>query len=332
MRAFTTDASAAVEALVRPGLSAGEISAAMWHAAWTRGYAETSLPIAEYTARYDGFVVFSQPVAAGGGCVILVDCTDALISFHAGGEPPPLAARVRVTPALRDSDVVWSVHVMQRLGLGISVSFANVPRGANPNGWADRLRTTVHEIRAREIQRRSAINAQRRGIAFTDAPASFRDEMAERHRELKDRVEAIHAPTPQDREQFERANERQRKRLIADRSVRRLAAYNAEVAALTAQIPALRADYDRRARENLAARAAIARLEDAASASRSVSERSNAVLSRIDAVERAGIHVLGYDEPASNIDDPALFAEIDRTTELLHDLIPKRAHKLAASL
>jgi len=108
--------------------------------------------------------------------------------------------------------------------------------------------------------------------------------------------------------------------------VRRLEHYRAELERLRDELPAIRADRDRRVALNARISDALSRLEHSWSASRAVTERSMIMDRELDAIERAELPA-DWMTPGPGERLPS-FAELARTIGLLYDLIPKHAQRL----
>ncbi len=295
----------------------------MWQATWARGYEDVVAPAPAARLKEEGFIVFSRAVGKMQYAAI-IDTTRSLWALVTHGSAPPLGSRVRIVPAFVGGEIGWDVTVLETLGLGMSVRFGQ--KAGETTAWATALRYALNRIGEAETERRRAIVAERKTIMALEPIKPFREELDALHEELRKRVDAETAGTAEERIAFERGNEKQRKAVVEACRARRLRRYNEEVALLRTQIPDLQAAHDKRLALNAVTSTAVAELEDAASRSRSISERVGTVEHQLAAVEAAGLPV-SADVDAIDLFGAPEFNEIARTVELLFDLIPRRAGK-----
>jgi hypothetical protein len=312
-----------VDAVKAAGGEPGDLRTAVWQATWARGYEDVVAPAPAARLKEEGFIVFSRGVGTERYAAV-VDTGRALWALVARGPVPPLGARVRVVPAFVGGEIGWDITVLETLGLGLSVRFGQ--KLNETNDWADRLRDAISRISAAEIERRKAIVAERRALIMLDPVKPFAQELDALHEELRLRVEAETAGTPEQRAAYERGNEKQRKAIVEEIKERRRATYEKELALLKERIPELRAAHEKRAAALAEVRTAVADLEDAASRSRGVSERVSIVENQLDAVQSEGV-LVSADLDVLDALGPADFGEISRTVELLYELVPRRAAK-----
>jgi hypothetical protein len=312
-----------VDAVKAAGAEPGDLRAVVWQATWARGYDDVVAPAPAIRLKEQGFVVFARAIAPNRYAAI-IDTTQALWALVARGVLPPLGARVRIVPAFIEGEIGWDVSVLETLELGLSIRFG--PKLEETNAWVDRLRVAIVRIADAEADRRKAIVAERRALVTIEPIAPFREEVDALQEELRKRVDIETAGTPSERLAYERGNEKQRKAIVDECKARRLKRFNEEVQRLKERLPDLQAAYDLRLGANVDRRAAVAELEDAASRSRGVSERVASLESQLSAIEAAAMLVTA-DLDALDELGAADFAELARTIELLHDLIPRRVQK-----
>jgi hypothetical protein len=302
------------------------LRAVVWQATWARGYEDVVAPAPAVRLKEDGFIVFARPIAAQRYATIM-DTGHALWAVVARGVMPPLGARVRIVPAIVQHEIEWNITVLETLGLGLTIRFG--VKAGETSDWTVKLREAVARIAQAEVERRKAIVVERRALVTIEPVKAFREELDALHEELRHRVDAETAGTAEERAAYERGNEKQRKAIVEECKARRLRRYNEELALLRARIPELNAGHEKRLAANSASRAAVAELEDAASRSRGVTERVSTLEHQLAAVEAAGL-LVSADHDALDTLGAHDFDELSRTTELLYDLIPRRAQKRSA--
>jgi hypothetical protein len=312
-----------VDAVKAAGAEPGDLRAVVWQATWARGYDDVVAPAPAIRLKEEGFVIFSRALGperfAG-----IIDTGKALWALVARGLVPPAGSRVRIVPAFVDGELGWEVTTLETLGLGLSIRFG--ARGTETAAWVEFLHDALGRIAETEIERRRAIVAERRALVTIEPIRPFRDELDALHEQMRARVDAETAATPEERAAFDRGNEKQRKAVIDECKARRMRRYQEELALLRARVPELQAAHEKRMAANAEARMAVTELEDAASRSRGVSERIGTVENQLNAVAKSGLMVTA--DPATlEALGSADFEEIARTVELLYDLIPRRTQK-----
>jgi hypothetical protein len=313
-----------VDAVKAAGADPGDLRAVVWQATWARGYEDVVAPAPAIRLKEEGFVVFARPVGTDRS-VTVVDTTHALWALVARGDVPPLGSRVRVVPAFIDGEIGWDLTIIETLGLGLVIRFT--PKtAADTNAWAERLRAALFRIDQAQVAHRKAIVAERRALITLDPVKPFKEEVEALHEALRLRVDAETAGTAAERLAFERGNEKQRKAIVDECKLRRRKRYDEEMALLRERIPELQAIHNERTAALADVRSAVAELEDAASSSRSVTERIATVRKRLASVETAGLVVSGDLDALDNLGSTD-FEEICRTVELLDELIPRRGLK-----
>ena len=315
-----------VDAVKAAGGEPGDLRAVVWQATWARGYEDVVAPAPAVRLKEEGFVVFARSIAIQRYATIM-DTGHALWAVVARGVMPPLGARVRIVPAIVQHEIEWNITVLETLGLGLTIRFG--VKAGETSDWTVKLREAVARIAQAEVERRKAIVVERRALVTIEPVKAFREELDALHEELRHRVDAETAGTAEERAAYERGNEKQRKAIVEECKARRLRRYNEELALLRARIPELNAGHEKRLAANSASRAAVAELEDAASRSRGVTERVSTLEHQLAAVEAAGL-LVSADHDALDTLGAHDFDELSRTTELLYDLIPRRAQKRSA--
>ncbi|MGD0475635.1 MAG: hypothetical protein ABSB70_20810 [Candidatus Velthaea sp.] len=312
-----------VDAVKAAGADPGDLRAVVWQATWARGYEDVVAPAPAVRLKEEGFVVFARSIAARRYATI-IDTGHALWALIARGIMPPLGSRVRIVPAIVQHEIEWDVTVLETLGLGLTIRFG--AKAGETGDWIDKLRDALARIAEAEIERRRAIVVERRALVTIEPVKPFRDELDALQEELRHRVDAETAGTPEERAAYERGNEKQRKAIVDECKARRLRRFNEELAKLRERIPELAAAHEKRLAANNASRAAVAELEDAASRSRGVSERVATVEHQLTAIDAAGL-LVSADHDMLDALGAADFNELARTVELIYDLIPRRAQK-----
>jgi predicted nucleic acid-binding Zn-ribbon protein len=120
-------------------------------------------------------------------------------------------------------------------------------------------------------------------------------------------------------------------KVIAARDKRLVDAYRIEVTAFRAQIPELRAEYDKKMEAYAEFRKQIDRCNETDGSSRSVTDASLRATAQLETIEQAVLNVQakGLDRIEEN--PRRNFSEIIQTIDLLFELLPKRLQKPAAS-
>jgi hypothetical protein len=312
-----------VDAVKAAGAEPGDLRAVVWQATWARGFEDVIAPAPAARLKADGFVVFARPIGPEKYATV-IETTHALWALVARGVLPTLGSRVRIVPAFIDHEIGWEVGVIESLGLGLTVRFG--PKLTETSAWADRLSDALARIAGAEVERRKQIVVERRSIVAVEPIKPLREELDALHEALRLRVDAETAGTPEERAAYEKGNEKQRQAIVHECKARRIRRYNEEVARLRARIPELTAAHEKRMAATNASRSSVAELEDAASRSRSVTERVTTVEHQLAAVRAAAVLVSANLESLDEL-GPADFEEISRTVELLYDLIPHHAQK-----
>jgi hypothetical protein len=314
-----------IDGLLAAGEVAGDIRERLWQVAWARGYQDVVVPIPVPDVRIDGFCVLAQKFSAQ-HTMVCVDDGEQLVGLVDRIDEPPLGAKVRMQP-LYGTSAHWGFKVMATLGCGLSIRFDD---DHVESGWVDRLKNCLHEIREREVALRRQID--RGNIVFVLPPAPFRVEMEKADKDIRDRVTGG-GYTDDEAKALARAKNNQAEvaKVIAARDKRLVDAYRIEVTQFRAQIPELRAEYDKKMEAYAEFRKQIDRCNETDGASRSVTDASLRATQQLETIEQAvlNVHAQGLDRIEEN--PRAHFSEIIQTIDLLFELLPKKLQKQTAA-
>jgi len=313
-----------IETIVAAGGDPGDFRTIVWEAAWSRGYDDVLVPAPAATLAVEAFVIVARSIDDKRSAIV-VDIGTELWAVIARGAPPPAGARVRVS-ASGHNDAPWTLRVLERLSACIRMRFDLTTASHSARGWIDNLRDALETIRETEALNRQTIEAQRRALPPLVTVASVATDVDRWHRALKSRIEHEVVPTDAERDEFDRGSERVRKAILDACTGRRLERYRAELARLRDDLPALRAERERRIAVNDRISHAMTRLEAAWTASRAVTQRSMVMDRELDAIERAELPA-EWIAPQAGERLPS-FTELARTVGLLHALIPPRTHRI----
>jgi len=309
-----------IEAMIAGGTSPSESRAAMWQSTWSRGYDDVAIPLTRPDVIVYGSVIFTHRIGSR-ACIAIVDDGEQAWGVIAAGDPPPLAARVRAVPDY-GSGPPWALTVVDRPSFGLRPVLA--PDASTvASRWIDDLRAALARIREREVARRTVVDARRRSLPFLARVQPLRDELRRRHDELKARIELETAPTREELNAFNAASESARRKIVADRSARRLARYRQELEQFRLALPAFLAEREARIAATVDLRVMAQQLEDTKAQSRGITDRTFAIEDRLEAIERSGLVVTGDPGEALQRTDSALIDEIERTVLLFHALLPR---------
>ncbi len=316
-----------IDGLLAAGEVAGDIRERLWQVAWARGYQDVVVPIPVPDVKIDGFVVLVQKFSAQRTMVCLDD-GEQLVGLVDRIEEPPLGAKVRMQP-LYGTSAHWGFKVLATLGCGLTIRFDD---DHVESGWVDRLKNCLQEIREREVALRRQIEIDRGNIVFVLPPAPFRVEMEKADREIRDRVTGG-GYTDEEAKALGRAKNNQAEiaKVIAARDKRLVEAYRIEVTQFRAQIPELRAEYDKKMEAYAEFRKQIDRCNETDGASRSVTDASLRATQQLETIELAvlNVHAKNLDRIEEN--PRAHFSEIIQTIDLLFELLPKKLQKQGAA-
>jgi len=316
-----------IDGLLAAGETAGDIRDRLWQVAWARGYQDVMVPIPVPDVKIEGFCVLAQPFSDH-RTMVCVDDGEQLIGLVDDLEAPPMGAKVRMQP-LYGTAAHWNVKTMATLGCGLTIRFDD--DRAEP-GWVDRLKNCLHAIRENEIAVRRQIEIDRRNIVFVLPPTPFRVEMEKADKEIRDRVTGG-GYTDEEAKALGRAKNNQAEvaKVIAARDKRLVDAYRLEVTAFRAQIPELRAEYDKKMEAYAEFRKHIDRCNETDAASRNITDATLRATQQLDAIEQAVLNVRATDLGRIEEDPRRAYSEIIQTIDLLFELLPKRLQKPAAS-
>jgi hypothetical protein len=316
-----------IDGLMAAGEIAGDIRERMWQVAWARGYQDVAVPIPVPDVRIDGFCVLTQHFSKQ-HTMVLVDDGEQLVGLVDQIEEPPLGAKVRMQP-LYGTSAHWGFKVLATLGCGLVIRFDD---DHIDSGWIDRLKNCLNEIREGEVALRRQIEIDRGNIEFVLPPTPFRVEMEKADKEIRDRVTAG-GYTDEEAKMLARAKNNQAEvaKVIAIRDKRLVDAYRVEVTAFRAQIPDLRAEYDKKMDAYAEFRKAIDRCNETDGSSRSVTDASLRATTQLETIEQAVLNVHAKELERIEENPRKHFSEIIQTIDLLFELLPKRLQKPAAT-
>lgn len=316
-----------IDGISAAGEAAGDIRERMWQVAWARGYQDVVVPIPVPDVKIDGFCVLAQHFGKR-RTMVLVDDGEQLIGLLDELDEPPLGAKVRMQP-LYGTSAHWGFKVLATLGCGLSIRFDD---DHVDSGWLERLKKCLSDIREAEVALRRQIEIERGKIEFVLPPTPFRVEMEKADKEIRDRVTAG-GYTDEESRMLARAKNNQAEiaKVIAMRDKRLVDAYRVEVTAFRAQIPELRAEYDKKMEAYAEFRRLIDHCNETDSASRAVTDASLRATSQLETIEQAvlNVHANGLERIEAN--PRQYFSEITQTIDLLFELLPKRLQKPAAT-
>jgi hypothetical protein len=315
-----------IDGLLAAGETAGDIRERLWQVAWARGYQDVVVPLPVPDVKIEGFCVLTQEFSPQ-RTMVVIDDGEQLIGLVAKIEPPPMGAKVRMLP-LYGTTAQWAVKTMATLGCGLQIRFDD--DRAEP-GWIDRLKACLQLIREHEVAVRRQIEIDRRTIVFVTPPAPFRVEMEKADKDIRDRVTGG-GYTDDEMKALTRAgkNADAVAKVVAARNKRLVDAYRAEVVEFRAQIPELRAEFDKKMEAYAEFRRLVDRCNETDSGSRSVTDATLRATAQLESIETAALNVHAdlsgiEDNPRHHLN------EIIQTIDLLYELLPKRLQKPAAS-
>ena len=316
-----------IDGLLAAGETAGDIRERLWQVAWARGYQDVAVPIPVPDVKIEGYCVLTQNFSVH-KTMVCIDDGEQLVGLVDHIEEPPLGAKVRMQP-LYGTSAHWGFKVLATLGCGLTIRFDD---DHVESGWVDRLKNCLHEIREREVALRRQIEIDRGNIVFVLPPAPFRVEMEKADKDIRDRVTGG-GYTDDEAKALARAKNNQGEvaRVIAARDKRLVDAYRVEVTQFRAQIPELRAEYDKKMEAYAEFRKQIDRCNETDGASRSVTDASLRATQQLETIEQAvlNVHAKGLDRIEE--DPRRYFSEIIQTIDLLFELLPKRLQKQTAA-
>ena len=316
-----------LDGLAAAGETAGDIRERLWQVAWARGYQDVVVPIQVPDVKIEGFCVLTQQFSKR-KALVCVDDGEQLIGIIDDLESPSLGSKVRVLP-LYGTSAHWTVKTLSSIGCGLNIRFDD---DHAESGWVARLRACLVAIREGEVAVRRQIEIDRRNIVFVTPPAPFRVEMEQADKEIRDRVTSG-GYTDDEMKALTRAknNQAEADKVVARRNQRLIEAYREEVVAFRAQIPELRAEYDKKMEGYSAFRDQIDRCNAVDGASRSVTDATLRAVQQLEAIEQAGLNIHAPAVERVEEDPRRNYTEIIQTIDLLFELLPKRLQRPAAT-
>ncbi|MFN2459220.1 MAG: hypothetical protein ABR591_00805 [Candidatus Velthaea sp.] len=313
-----------IDALTDAGEDAGPLRTTAWEAAWCRGYDDVAIPAPVLSVSIEGYAIVAQHLAHR-RIALIVDAGTELWALIARGPLPQPGARVRLS-ATCVHDAPWEVKAVHNLGLGLRLRFGLVAPAARLP-WVEDLRTSLRGMREVEARNRRTLDARRAALGPLEAVPSLAEELHERERGLRARVEAECAPNADERAAFELGSEKARAKVVAAYATRRRERYDAAMAQLHADVPALSAARDARVAANARLHRALTELETATAASRTIVKRIEILERQLEALEHSGLHA-EWNPGERLAAGPVRFEELARTIDVLFGLIPRRARRV----
>ena len=316
-----------IDGLLAAGDTAGDIRERLWQVAWARGYQDVVVPLPVPDVKIDGFCVLTQQFAKR-RTLVCIDDGEQLIGLVDDLESPPLGAKVRLQP-LYGTSAHWSVKTLATLGCGLTIRFDD---DHVESQWVDRLKNCLHEIREGELVLRRQIEIDRHNIVFVLPPTPFRVEMEKADKEIRDRVTSG-GYTDEEAKALARAknNQAEADKVVAARNKRLVDAYRVEVMNFRAQIPELRAEFDKKMEEYAEFRRQIDRCNETDGASHAVTDATLRATQLLEPIEAAVLNVRPVDLGRVEENPRRYFTEIIQTIDLLYELLPKRLQKPTAA-
>ena len=316
-----------IDGLLAAGETAGDIRERLWQVAWARGYQDVVVPIPVPDVKIEGYCVLAQQFSAH-RTMVCIDDGEQLIGLVDDLNGPPMGAKVRMQP-LYGTSARWSVKTLATLGCGLQIRFDD---DHVESQWIDRLKNCLHEIREGEIAVRRQIEIDRRNIVFVLPPTPFRVEMEKADKEIRDRVTGG-GYTEEESRALARAknNQAEADKVVAARNKRLVDAYRVEVAAFRAQIPELRAEFDKKMEAYAEFRKHVDRCNETDSASRGITDATLRATQQLETIESAVLNVRPVDLGRVEENPRRYYSELIQTIDLLFELLPKRLQKPAAA-
>jgi hypothetical protein len=316
-----------IDGLLAAGETAGDIRERLWQVAWARGYQDVVVPIPVPDVKIEGFCVLSHQFSQH-RTLVCVDDGEQLIGLVDDMEPPPMGAKVRMQP-LYGTSAHWSVKTLATLGCGLQIRFDDEHVESN---WIDRLKACLHTIREGEIAVRRQIEIDRRNIVFVLPPTPFRVEMEKADKEIRDRVTSG-GYTDEEARALARAknNQAEADKVVAARNKRLVDAYRVEVMNFRAQIPELRAEFDKKMEAYAEFRKHIDRCNETDGASRAITDATLRATAQLETIEGAVLNVRPVDLGRIEENPRRYHTELIQTIDLLFELLPKRLQKQTAA-
>jgi hypothetical protein len=190
----------------------------------------------------------------------------------------------------------------------------------------------LQTIREGELAVRRQIEIDRRNIVFVLPPTPFRVEMEKADKEIRDRVTGG-GYTEAEQRALARAKTSQQEadKVVAARNKRLVDAYRVEVISFRAQIPELRAKFDKKMEAYAEFRKQIDRCNETDGSSRSITDATLRATQQLESIEGAVLNVRPTDLGRIEENPRRYYSEIIQTIDLLFELLPKRLQKPAAA-
>jgi hypothetical protein len=316
-----------IDGLSAAGETAGDIRERLWQVAWARGYQDVVVPIQVPDAKIEGFSVLTHQFSKQ-KTLVCVDDGEQLIGIIHDLESPPLGAKVRVLP-LYGTSAHWTIKTLVSLGCGLNIRFDD---NHVESAWVDRLKACLTQIREGEVAVRRQVEIDRRNIVFVTPPTPFRVEMEQADKEIRDRVTGG-GYTDEEMKALARAknNQAEADKVVARRNQRLIEAYREEVVTFRAQIPELRAAFDKKMEKYSEFRNQIDRCNAVDGTSRAITDATLRATQQLKTIEQAALNIHAPDIDRVEENPRRSYTEIIQTCDLLFELLPKRLQKPAAT-
>ena len=302
----------------------------IWQVAWARGYQDVLIALPVPDTKIEGHVVYSREFPSGRGLVV-VDTGEQAVGFYDWIEAPPAGSRVRLLPNLGQKSE-WSLKASAIVGCGLVIRFDEAaPMRVVGASWVDRLRGCLASIRDAELAVRKRIEQERGALVFVQEPPSFRSEMEEADKALRERVLQSGYTEEEKRQVAKIKSQVEMAAFVAARNKRLVDLYRVEVVTFREQIPELRAAWDKRYDAYVNFRQAINHFNEVDERSRSITETVLRTMALLDPIEAAVLNVRADALEEVEENARARFGEIVSTIELLYELVPKRLQQVASA-
>jgi hypothetical protein len=316
-----------IDGLLAAGETAGDARERLWQVAWARGYQDVVVPVPVPDVKIEGYCVLTHRFSEQ-KTMVCVDDGEQLVGIVDGLDTPPMGAKVRMQP-LYGTAARWSLKTLGTLGCGLQIRFDD---DYVQSQWIDRLKNCLQTIREGELAVRRQIEIDRRNIVFVLPPTPFRVEMEKADKEIRDRVTGG-GYTEAEQRALARAKTSQQEadKVVAARNKRLVDAYRVEVISFRAQIPELRAKFDKKMEAYAEFRKQIDRCNETDGSSRSITDATLRATQQLESIEGAVLNVRPTDLGRIEENPRRYYSEIIQTIDLLFELLPKRLQKPAAA-
>lgn len=316
-----------IDGLLAAGETAGDIRERLWQVAWARGYQDVVVPIPVPDVKIEGYCVLAQQFSPH-KTLVCIDDGEQLIGLVDDLEAPPMGAKVRMQP-LYGTSAHWGFKTLATLGCGLQIRFDDDHAESQ---WVDRLKSCLHQIREGETAVRRQIEIDRRNIVFVLPPTPFRVEMEKADKDIRDRVTGG-GYTEDEQRALTRAkgNQAEADKVVAARNKRLVDAYRQATLDFRAQIPELRAEFDKKMEAYAEFRKQIDRCNETDGSSRSITDATLRATQQLETIETAVLNVRPLDLGRIEENPRRYFSELIQTIDLLFELLPKRLQKSTAA-